>query len=93
MAVVLRLQRTGKKKSPHYRVVAIHKSRGPHGKPIEVIGHYNPKATKLADKVTMKLTRVDHWISVGAKPTETVGSLVKKLKKAAKAQADAPKES
>lgn len=86
MAVVLRLQRTGKKKTPYYRVVAIHKSRGPHGRPIEVVGHYDPRAEKAGDKVTLKLARVDHWLSVGAKPTETVGSLVKQAKKSAKAK-------
>ena len=75
------LQRIGKKKLPYYRVVAIHKSRGPKGKPLEVIGTYDPRAAKAVEKVKLKMTRVDHWISNGAKPTETVASLVKTLKK------------
>ncbi len=80
MAVVLRLQRQGKKVQPSYRVVAIEKSKGPTGSPIEVIGFYNPKAEKISDKLIVKMDRYEHWIKVGAKPTETLASLVNKLK-------------
>lgn len=85
MAVVLRLQRIGKRTQPHYRIVAIEKSSGPHGQPLEVIGHYNPKAAKDKEKVTLKDERVERWVKNGAKPSETVGSLIKRFRKAAKA--------
>ncbi|PIS47146.1 MAG: 30S ribosomal protein S16 [Elusimicrobia bacterium CG08_land_8_20_14_0_20_51_18] len=82
MAVVVRLQRGGKRVQPHYRIVAIEKSSGPKGPPLEVLGHYNPKADKPKDKVQVKLERVDHWIKNGAKPSETVRSLINKAKAA-----------
>jgi small subunit ribosomal protein S16 len=90
MAVVLRLQRVGKRTQPHYRIVAIEKSSGPHGEPLEVIGHYNPKAPKDKEKVTINSERVDRWVKNGAKPSETVGSLIARARKAEKAAA-APK--
>src|SRR5579859_886243 len=51
MAVVIRLQRIGKPKQAHFRVVAIEKRHGPHGKPLEVLGSYNPRIEKAKDKL------------------------------------------
>jgi small subunit ribosomal protein S16 len=85
MAVVLRLQRIGKRTQPHYRIVAIEKSSGPHGEPLEVLGHYNPKAAKVSEKVTINGEKVDRWVKNGAKPSETVGSLIARARKAEKA--------
>lgn len=86
MAVVLRLQRIGKRTQPHYRIVAIEKSSGPHGQPLEVIGHYNPKAEKDKEKVTISTEKLERWTKTGAKPSDTVGSLIKRASKAAKAE-------
>ena len=83
MAVVLRLQRVGKRTQPHYRIVAIEKTRGPHGAPLEVIGHYNPKAEKDAEKVTFDMTKLDRWVKNGAKASDTLDSLIARAKKAA----------
>lgn len=77
MAVVIRLQRTGKPKQPYYRVVAIEKTRGASGKPIEVIGSYNPRVEDAKDKVQLHAGRFEHWVKNGAKPSPTVASLVK----------------
>lgn len=85
MAVVIRLQRTGKPKQAYYRVVAIEKSRGAAGKPLEVIGSYDPRVEAGAKKVTLKADRYAHWIKNGALPSETVETLVKPVLKAAKA--------
>lgn len=90
MAVVLRLQRIGKRTQPHYRIVAIEKSSGPHGQPLEVVGHYNPKATKDKEKVTINAEKVDRWVKNGAKASDTVGTLIARARKAEKAAA-APK--
>ncbi len=81
MAVVIRLQRTGKRKQAYYRVVAIEKTRGPQGRPLEILGSYNPRGEKPKDKVQLDTVRVDHWVKNGAKPSETVVSLVKLAKK------------
>jgi small subunit ribosomal protein S16 len=83
MAVVLRLQRIGTRTQPHYRIVAIEKSSGPHGQPLEVVGHYNPKAAKDKEKVTINSEKVDLWVKNGAKPSDTVGSLITRARKAA----------
>ncbi|MFA5161680.1 MAG: 30S ribosomal protein S16 [Elusimicrobiales bacterium] len=83
MAVALRLQRTGKPKEPHYRVVAIARTRAVRGKPLEVVGHYHPALGKENAQLSLKLDRVEHWIKTGAKPTETVASLIRRAKRAA----------
>lgn len=80
MAVVLRLQRQGKKIQPNYRIVAIDKRKGASGKPIEVIGNYNPKAEKNTDKITIKMERYDHWVKIGAKPSSTLVKIINKTK-------------
>ncbi|MEK7389944.1 MAG: 30S ribosomal protein S16 [Elusimicrobiota bacterium] len=74
--VVIRLQRKGKPHQPYYRVVAIEKSRGASGKPIEVLGSYNPRIESQGKKVEVKKERYEHWIKVGAQPSQTVKTLV-----------------
>jgi small subunit ribosomal protein S16 len=59
-------------------VVAIDKRRGPHGKPIEILGSYDPGKEKA--KAQIKVERVEYWLKNGAKPTETVASLIKASK-------------
>jgi small subunit ribosomal protein S16 len=74
--VKLRLRRMGAKKRPSYRIVAAD-SRSPRdGAFIEVVGFYDP----ITDPATIKvdLERARHWLSVGAQPTETVASILKK---------------
>lgn len=87
MAVVLRLQRIGKRTQPHYRIVAIEKASGTKGQPLEIIGHYNPKAEKDKEKVTFNAEKLDRWVNNGAKPSETLGSLITRARKAEKAAA------
>ena len=66
-----------------YRIV-VADSRSPRdGKFIEEIGHYHP--LKQGDNFTLKLDRALHWISKGAQPSDTVRSLMKKIRKAAAA--------
>lgn len=77
MAVVIRLQRIGKPKQAYFRVVAVEKRRGPHGEPLEILGSYDPRGEKIKDKVRIRQDRVEHWIKNGAKPSETVGSLLR----------------
>jgi len=87
MAVSIRLRREGAKNRPYYKVV-VADSRSPRdGKFIELIGTYDPKKTD--HNSTLKLDRIDHWISQGAQPSDTVRSLIKKNKTQA---ASAPPE-
>jgi small subunit ribosomal protein S16 len=78
MAVSIRLRREGARNRPYYKVV-VADSRSPRdGKFIEIIGTYDPKKTD--HNSTLKLDRIDHWISQGAQPSDTVRSLIKKNK-------------
>jgi small subunit ribosomal protein S16 len=79
MAVSIRLRREGARNRPYYKVV-VADSRSPRdGKFIEMLGTYDPK--KPDHNSTLKLDRIDHWISQGAQPSDTVRSLIKKNKK------------
>ena len=80
MAVSIRLRREGTTNRPYYKVV-VADSRSPRdGKFIEIIGTYDPK--KPGHNSTLKMERVEHWISKGAQPSDTVRSLIKKTRKA-----------
>ena len=79
MAVSIRLRREGSLNRPYYKVVVADKRSPRDGKFIEIIGTYDPK--KTGHNSTLKLDRIDHWISKGAQPSETVRSLIKKNRK------------
>jgi small subunit ribosomal protein S16 len=82
MAVVLRLARAGAKKKPYFHVVAAD-SRSPRdGKFIEAVGSYDPNFAPA--KIELDEERLAHWLKVGALPSETVASLIKRVKRAAK---------
>jgi small subunit ribosomal protein S16 len=78
MAVRLRLQRRGKPKRPYYRVVAIDQRAKRDGKPIEILGQYDPMA--LDNKLNVNMDRINYWLGIGAKASETVSVLIKKIK-------------
>jgi small subunit ribosomal protein S16 len=76
MAVKIRLRRTGRKKSPTFRIV-VADSRSPRdGKFIEVVGQYAPRSGEQA--LNLKNERVNYWLDSGAQPTDTVRSLLRK---------------
>ncbi len=76
MAVKIRLRREGRKKTPMYRIV-VADSRAPRdGRFIEIIGQYQPRFTEGA--INLKTDRVNYWLNVGAQPTDTVRSLLRK---------------
>src|SRR3954470_4353648 len=78
MAVKLRLKRMGRKNHPFYRLNAID-SRSPRdGRVIEELGFYDPRNKDAAKQFQAKLDRCTHWLNVGAVPSETVSSLLKK---------------
>ena len=87
MALKIRLSRIGTTHVPVYHVVVAEARSRRDGSATEVLGTYNPRAKK--DGLTLKVDRVDHWLSVGAKPTETVVTLIKNARKAAAAAAPA----
>lgn len=83
----LRLQRHGSTHNPVYRVVAVEHTTRRDGAFVEILGTYNPKATGKAPELQLNVERCAYWISVGAQPSDTVKTLIKKGKKAAAAAA------
>jgi small subunit ribosomal protein S16 len=81
MAVKLRLARAGAKKSPYYRVVVADARKPRDGAFIEQIGTYDPRQDP--PKVTFVEERLAHWLKVGAIPSQTVGELIHRSRKAA----------
>lgn len=78
MAVVIRLRRMGQKKAPYYRIVVTDSRNKRDGRFIETVGTYQPVAPMRLGQHTVKKDRIEHWISVGAQPSETVWSILKK---------------
>ena len=76
MSVKIRLRRTGATKRPNYRVVVADSTSPRDGRFIEIVGHYNPLVEPA--EVVVKADRIRYWLSVGAKPTDTVERLLKK---------------
>ena len=73
--LMIRLSRTGARKQPHYRVVVIEKERARNGRPVEVVGTYNPRTNPAT--VELKRERVDYWVSKGAQLSDRVGKILK----------------
>lgn len=69
----IRLQRTGRRNAPAYRLVIAEHSAPIQGKFVEIVGNYIP--TKHNYKLEIKEDRIAHWVSVGAKPSQTVARL------------------
>jgi small subunit ribosomal protein S16 len=64
---------------PYYKIVVTDRRSPRDGKFIEIIGTYDPK--KTGPNSTIKMDRAEYWISKGAQPSDTVRSLIKKIKK------------
>ena len=70
----LRLKRAGKKRSPSYRLVIMENTTRRDGRPIDEVGYYNP----ITKRSKFDVQKINKWLSIGVKPTETVLSLLKK---------------
>ena len=75
--VVIRLTRMGTKHKPFYRIVATDKRRPRESRYIDLIGYYNPMRDEADVKVNLE--KYNSWIKKGAKPSDTVKSLIKKV--------------
>jgi small subunit ribosomal protein S16 len=84
MAVRVRLTRVGSKKNAMWRVVVADQRSPRDGRFIEMIGHYNPHTQP--SQIVIDRERLDHWISMGAEPSDTV----RKLMRAPNSQPNAP---
>ncbi|MFI5182820.1 MAG: 30S ribosomal protein S16 [Vicinamibacteria bacterium] len=72
----IRLRRTGTTKRPYYRVVVADSKAWRDGRFVETLGHYDPRKDPAVVKIDAE--RAKYWISKGAKPSETVRSLLKR---------------
>ncbi|KXB51278.1 30S ribosomal protein S16 [Corynebacterium sp. MC-04] len=75
MAVKIKLQRLGKIRTPHYRVIVADSRTRRSGRAIENLGIYEPKADPSVIRIDSE--RVQYWLGVGAQPTEPVLALLK----------------
>ncbi len=76
MAVKIRLRRVGRKKSPMYRIIVADSKSPRDGKFLEIVGQYQPRTGDQA--LNLDTERVNYWLNVGAQPTDTVRSLLRK---------------
>ena len=72
--LVIRLSRTGSKKQAHYRLVVCESKQATQSRFVEIVGHYNPRTTPATVKVDQE--RVAHWLKAGARPSQTVRTLL-----------------
>lgn len=74
--VRIRLRRTGRKKTPTYRIVVADSQSPRDGRFIEIIGQYAPRQGETA--LNLKSDRANYWLDKGAQPSDTVRSLLRK---------------
>lgn len=72
--VVIRLRRAGSKKRPFFRVVVTDSRAARDSSFVEVLGHYNPRTRP--EVLTLERDRVEHWLKLGAQPSDTVRTLI-----------------
>lgn len=78
MVVKLRMKRFGRLNLPTYRLVAAD-SRSPRdGRIIEALGYYLPLMPRQQEQLKLNAERISYWLSVGAQPSETVTSMIKR---------------
>ena len=77
MALRLRLTRMGSKKRPFYRIVALNSETRRDGRALDYLGYYNPMSEPPEIKIDQE--KVKMWMGRGAKPSDTVRSLLKKV--------------
>lgn len=76
--VKIRLKRMGRKNRPFYRIgiFDVHEERD--GEAIEEVGHYDPLEKDESKREVLKKERIEYWLSVGAKPTESAAAILKR---------------
>ncbi len=78
MAVKLRMKMMGRRHRPFFRLCAVDSRASRDGRVIEYLGHYDPLVKETDARAILNGERISYWLSVGAKPTEKTGVLIKK---------------
>lgn len=79
MSIKIRLRRMGRKKQAHYRIVVADTDSPRDGRFVESLGYYRPLSHPA--RVVVDMERVDYWMGEGAQPSDTVASILKKVRK------------
>ncbi len=85
--LAIRLRRAGSTGSPFFRVVVTESKSRREGRFVEVLGFYNPRTTPETVKVDRE--RLAHWLKAGARPSDTVRTLVDRMPPAVAPEAPA----
>ena len=72
--LAIRLSRTGTKKRPSFRVVVTDSTHARDSRFVEILGHYHPRRTPAVVEVDQQ--RLAHWLKLGARPSDTVRTLL-----------------
>jgi small subunit ribosomal protein S16 len=75
--LAIRLRRTGSKKRPFFRVVVTDSRTARDSSFVEVLGHYNPRTNP--ETLDIKRDRLEHWLKQGARPSDTIRTLVDRM--------------
>jgi len=78
VAVKLRLKRTGRRHRSSFRIVAVDSRNPRDGRVAEELGWYDPNAKDPEQQVKVNRERVEHWLKVGARPSDTVRQILKR---------------
>jgi small subunit ribosomal protein S16 len=74
------MKKIGRTHRPFYRICVMDSRVHREGKAIEEVGHYDTSVHDKSQRVSIKLDRIDYWLSVGASMSDNVATLVKKVK-------------
>ncbi|MCF7956491.1 MAG: 30S ribosomal protein S16 [Phycisphaerae bacterium] len=78
MAVKIRMMRLGRRHRPFYRINAVDGRTPRDGRILEKLGHYDPIEKDASKQLIIDLERVQHWLGLGAIPTESVDDILAK---------------
>ena len=85
--VKIRMMRMGSKKSPFYRVIAIDERKQRDGRPLEFLGTYDPRVDPPV--VNLNLEGIDTWVAKGAQLSDTIASIVRRVRRTGNAFSNA----
>ena len=85
--LVIRMRRAGSKNRPFYRIVVTEGAAARDGRFVEVVGHYNPRTKP--ETLQIDRERLTHWIGAGARPSDTVRTLIYRMPEAPAVEAAA----
>jgi small subunit ribosomal protein S16 len=86
--LAIRLRRMGSKKRAYYRVVVTDSRTARDSSFVEVLGHYNPRTKP--ETLEINRERLDHWVKVGARPSDSIRTLVARMPPALAVSAEQP---